>query len=701
MINGYFNNKINKFIKINNKHNSSNNTSEQTNIEENAQLYDTKKRADKEKEAKIQKSLSMIDTEPEKIKEKHKSDKNHCMKKNEVGCMKDKIKQEHPDKSKAQEQECKPVLVLVSDSKEHHKSHCKSDSKEHHKSHCKSDSKEHHKSHCKSDSKEHHKSHCKSDSKERSKDKSTMPSKSDSEPHIKVSSKSDSKPHIKVSSKSDSKPHIKVSSKSDSKPHIKVSSKSDSKPHIKISSKSDSKPHIKISSKSDSKPHIKVSSKSDSKPHIKVSSKSDSRVKGEQIPIPVHKHNAKKNYHEYEQSECENYVSSDCHVRHNNKDDKYSICLNNAKKNKIVIKKIYNYYCSDHRESKKNIPSNDQNKVIVIPVHIPCPPCPEPRTNPCPYPYPYPCPYPCPCPCPCPCPEPKQCDCKTDICEVQYSNTYQITDYRTSTYIRFKEDTKVSFTMVGGGGAGGIGFCVKTLFFNGGGGAAGDTKKGVVDVKKNDVWKVTVGKGGSAKTVTQGQQSMIEFFTGQTKTQTITVNGGQNGYPYIQQVYAIIQGKTTCDQAMINEIIARLGPNIDPRNLLIDCKIIDITTPEGLNQLVLGGQPCSSNLDNTPTKCGQNGSVVTLCGKKGTPGDGGFTQHTGGGGKKGDVDNITGGSGSNGSGGGGGMCCDFDISQEQYSGDGGPGYVIIQFIPGIDAKNTNLECLMDVSKNSF
>lgn len=428
-----------------------------------------------------------------------------------------------------------------------------------------------------------------------------------------------------------------------------------------------------LSQKKISKPvlvlkHSKTNTKSDTKSH----SKPHKIVKDEPHKVQVHK---KKSY-EYEQ--CDNSDNSD---DYNNRE--YSIHLNNAKKNKITIKKIYNYYCAPNDQNKNNKPQKSDP-------HI------DPSPNPCPRPEPN------------PDPKTEDCGCDTNklpICDIQHSNIYQITDCHAPTYIRFKEATKISYTLVGGGGAGGIGFCVKTLFFNGGGGCAADTKQGIIDVKKCDIWKITIGKGGCSKVCLNGQQSMIECFTNGIKTQCITVNGGHNGYPCIQQVYALTQGQSWDHNALANimgNISTNGTNNTNSYDLsVVDIKNVDFSSPDNLNQLVLGGKSNPCDLVCSHTQNGENGSVVTISCKRGTPGNGGFTQNTSACGTKGNVDNIMGTSGSHGSGGGGGLCWDFDPSVSHYSSDGGSGYLIIQCIPGIDTKNTNITCLMDVSKNSF
>lgn len=386
-------------------------------------------------------------------------------------------------------------------------------------------------------------------------------------------------------------------------------------------------------------------------------------------------HEAKQNDFDFDDSECINCDPCDglydeahngSHNELNDEKDKgYHIHLNHAKKNKIVIKKIYNYY-NYHNHNQSGSEATSEHDHNPIPDPCPCDPCDGVNVS------------------------------KPAFCDVQYSNVFQITDL-TPTYIRFKIDTKVSYTLVGGGGAGGIGFCVKTLFFNGGGGCAGDTKQGIVDVKKCDVWKITVGKGGCSRNFSHGKETMIECFSNGVLTYKFCANGGQNGSPCIQQVYALTHDPKS-------SVIA--GDGYDPAVIGIkvptDMLNIDLTNPNTLNQLVLGGQNLPTDLLScVKTKPGENGSVVTISSCKGTPGNGGFTPHTAGPGSHGSVNNIFGHTGSHGSGGGGGMCWDFDPAAQCYSGSGGSGYVVIQCIPDIGTKNTNVSCVMDVSKNSF
>lgn len=476
----------------------------------------------------------------------------------------------------------------------------------------------------------------------------------------------------------------KERSKSHSKSQSKSNTKLDSTPHQKSHSKLDVKAQPDTHTKSHSQNHKSRHSKTEHK-DVHKNEHSDVVCKYDKVK------NYEKKYYEYEQCECDDTESHES-------DKKYSVHLNNAKRNKIVIKKVYNHY---HQYECKKDKHDNNVPIIVLPVINPIPaPDPEPMPEPIPRPTPRPTPG--------PTPDPKPCnDCESNdspICTTQYSNIYQITDCTAPTFIRFKCDTKISYTLVGGGGAGGIGFCVKTLFFNGGGGGAGDTKQGIIDVKKCDVWKITIGRGGESKFCLHGQKSMIECFTDGIKTCTITVNGGQNGSPCIQQVYALTQGLSWDPAAMI-DIMKNCGRETsDSDPCAINIQNIDLSSPDNLNQLVLGGQPLPSDLICcNSTKAGESGSVVTISSKRGTPGNGGFTPNTGAHGTRGSIDNITGAVGSHGSGGGGGMCCDFDPSSSCYSGNGGSGYLIIQCIPGVDANssNTSIACLMDVSKNSF
>jgi hypothetical protein len=350
-----------------------------------------------------------------------------------------------------------------------------------------------------------------------------------------------------------------------------------------------------------------------------------------------HKKHERRENHEH-QKHHELKERKEKHKKKDNENNKHSIYFNNSKGNRIVIKKINNYYSSDKKKKCNDNCNCSDNKSI------------DKSTN----------------------------NSTNNYCDMQYSNTYRINDTTSPTFIRFKNDMQISYTIVGGGGSGGIGFCVKTLFFNGGGGCAGDTKQGIIDVKKHDIWKISLGKGGCSKQFTNGGTTTIECYTNCIKTWSVTVNGGMNASPNLHQVLELTQG------------------------IIISGKLpIDITSPSVLNNLVIGGQCSPGDILVIPTRPGENGSITTISSQRGTPGIGGSSQNTSNGGEKGTINNICGHDGKYGSGGGGSMCNDFDNLTTQYSGNGGDGYVLIQCIPDINSKQTNISCLMDISKGGF
>jgi hypothetical protein len=133
---------------------------------------------------------------------------------------------------------------------------------------------------------------------------------------------------------------------------------------------------------------------------------------------------------------------------------------------------------------------------------------------------------------------------KQEICE----RTLTFTDTSTTITYNINKDIRVIYiTIIGGGGAGGIGYVRDPYCYtgSGGGGAACFIKKPFL-VTKGTSLQIKVGKGGQSNTSVNGENSSVAITTA-GETLVITANGGLNGKPSLYDIehnvtYAEIHG---------------------------------------------------------------------------------------------------------------------------------------------------------------
>jgi hypothetical protein len=240
----------------------------------------------------------------------------------------------------------------------------------------------------------------------------------------------------------------------------------------------------------------------------------------------------------------------------------------------------------------------------------------------------------------------------------QKSPSFLISDIGYTMYIRFKQNLTISYTIVGGGGAGGIGFAIKHYYIYGGGGAAGDGVTGIRNVCENEIWKIIIGKGGDSKCGTNGKPTILENngskYCDKLK---ISVNGGKNGSPSSDVIH----------------IVTSMG----------DEELCEYFESYNANKLVCGGENSLDDILNEQTKSGNSGGVGTIS-VTSSPGDGGYTSLTGFHGKSGCTNNLIGCDGKFGSGGGGSSSVNFSSDSTKYSANGGNGYLLINIIGAFD-----------------
>lgn len=258
------------------------------------------------------------------------------------------------------------------------------------------------------------------------------------------------------------------------------------------------------------------------------------------------------------------------------------------------------------------------------------------------------------------------CNCSDDCDGV--TNNLIVTDPCAPTVLKFNHTCKVHITMVGGGGAGGIGTTIDHCFIYGSGGAAGEGLTKILDVQECEKWTIVVGKGGSAIDSINGGKTYIKStLPGKNEGDDdienwiMMVGGGKNGSPQMEQVLAIMDNSNdiTCADLDMGEII------------------------KGGIMVVLNCGP--------PDTCGDGeDGGVGLPSQTAATGKGGCTKYTSPGGAGGTIKNIAGKNGANGSGGGGSLPHVMDSSPLQASGNGGDGYVMLSFI------NCKVECVEDM-----
>lgn len=206
----------------------------------------------------------------------------------------------------------------------------------------------------------------------------------------------------------------------------------------------------------------------------------------------------------------------------------------------------------------------------------------------------------------------------------------------------------IFITMVGGGGAGGIGYIEGMYFYSGGGGGAGSCiiKKPVM-IKPETVIKIKVGNGGCQNNDGDGKDTIVEIIN-LSETITIIASGGFSGNPkYIDNCVCydknISGGKGGC-----TELVCFLKGNDGEDGIVsIPSHMCAIGGNGGASSMHIGGK--------------------------------GGGNYFSGGGSGGHLDNIIGKDGQNGSG-GGGSCPRAKINYNSaMSGNGGNGIVIIEW----------------------
>ena len=198
-------------------------------------------------------------------------------------------------------------------------------------------------------------------------------------------------------------------------------------------------------------------------------------------------------------------------------------------------------------------------------------------------------------------------------------------------YIRIDKDLHMNFKLVGGGGAGGVGYIDNLVYYNGGGGGAGSIIDGIVRVEKGDVIKISVGKGAN---IDRHENGGIETTLEIMGTGTVfTAGGGKNGNPVVTAVTKEVTG----GEGGMNtyKVYALTGENGS------------VSLPSFANTTAGSGASSYGN-------GGDGGTEVTIIGTDGTFG-----------------------------GGGGGSVARIEPTGKK-SGDGGDGLAIITFYDSID-----------------
>jgi len=237
-------------------------------------------------------------------------------------------------------------------------------------------------------------------------------------------------------------------------------------------------------------------------------------------------------------------------------------------------------------------------------------------------------------------------------------------------------DIKIIFlSIVGGGGAGGIGYCANQYFYSGSGGGAGACilKKPIL-LGHCRIINIYVGCGGNSVKGYDGEKSWIEYMNDQGCLEKIIVDGGENGNPKWNNFDGTVSG-------------GRGGQNCYPYlsgGCGDDGKLI---LPNHHGFKGIEGQCGEISFPSGPTTntgCGGN-SILSNGGHGGT-------NYFSNGGHCGNNINPIGENGSWGSG-GGGSCPTYKHKQEcQLSGNGGHGFIMIEFgIEQCSIENNN-EC---------
>jgi hypothetical protein len=114
-----------------------------------------------------------------------------------------------------------------------------------------------------------------------------------------------------------------------------------------------------------------------------------------------------------------------------------------------------------------------------------------------------------------------------ECCKMIYTDTTQIHKYVIKNDIKF-----IYLTMVGGGGAGGIGFIQNMYYYSGGGGGSGACViNKPICVEIGTIIKIKVGKGSDARFDLCGENTYVEILYPNLTKITVCASGGRNGRP--------------------------------------------------------------------------------------------------------------------------------------------------------------------------
>jgi hypothetical protein len=202
----------------------------------------------------------------------------------------------------------------------------------------------------------------------------------------------------------------------------------------------------------------------------------------------------------------------------------------------------------------------------------------------------------------------------------------------------------IYITMVAGGGAGGIGYYENMYYYSGGGGGSGACLiKKPINVIENTIINITVGKGSDVRYDFCGGDTIIELIYPCLKTEIIKVNGGQNSNTLETYKNKIIKGGKGGD---------------------------------GYNKCFSGnnGEDGIISVPSFVSANGGNGGGSVFC--NGGTGGGNYVSL---GGEGGNIHNLIGSNGKFGSGGGGSCPRILIDKNNQLSGNGGNGFVIIEW----------------------
>jgi hypothetical protein len=255
------------------------------------------------------------------------------------------------------------------------------------------------------------------------------------------------------------------------------------------------------------------------------------------------------------------------------------------------------------------------------------------------------------------------CDCKQSdpcICD----NKLFYTESNTSHQYMFECDKIIFITMVGGGGAGGIGYVNGMYYFSGSGGGSGSCLlKKPVKVQKGTIINIQVGSGGCSNNDRDGGYSSIEIISPCGNKDKYICAGGKCGNSFI-----------ITDQNHTGENIFVLNTNL--------CVNIENNVDGGKGAIIT----CNILLSGCD---GQDGQVTVPSQFRAVGGTGGNSMFNAGGKGGGNYFNegglggletdVIGKDGESGSGGGGSAPRLIFPKNTQLSGCGGTGFVLIEF----------------------